>query len=59
MVKQTKRIDLWTWEGGGEGEMYGKSNVETYITIRKIGSQQEFAVCLRKLKQGFCINQEG
>ena len=39
--------------------MYGKSNVETYITIRKIGSQQEFAVWLRKLKQGLCINLEG
>ena len=38
--------------------MYGKSNKETYITICKIGSQQEFAVCLRKLKQGLCINLE-
>ena len=35
---------------GGEGEMYGKSNMETYITICEIDSQQEFAVCLRKLK---------
>ena len=25
----------------------------------KIDSQQEFAVWLRKLKQGFCINLEG
>ena len=24
---------------GGEGEMYGKSNMETYITIFKIDSQ--------------------
>ena len=39
--------------------MYGKSNMETYITVCKIGSQQEFAVWLRKLKQGFCINLEG
>ena len=39
--------------------MYGKSNVETYITICKIDSQREFAVCLRKLKQGLCINLEG
>ena len=38
--------------------MYGKSNVETYITIRKIDSQWEFAVWLRKLKQGLCINLE-
>ena len=40
----------------GEGEMYGKSNIETYITICKIESQQEFAVGLKKLKEGFCIN---
>ena len=39
--------------------MYGKSNVETYITICKIDSQWEFAVWLRKLKQGLCINTEG
>ena len=38
--------------------MYGESNMETYITICKIDSQQEFAVCLRKLKQGLCINLE-
>ena len=30
--------------GRGEEEMYGKSNMETYITICKIGNQQEFAV---------------
>ena len=46
-------------ERGGEGEMYGKSNMETYITIFKIDSQREFAVWLRKLKQGLCINLEG
>ena len=44
-------------ERGGEGVKYGKSNMETYITIYKIDSQGEFAVCLRKLKQG--INLEG
>ena len=33
--------------------------METYITICKIDSQQEFAVWLRKLKQGLCINLEG
>ena len=38
--------------------MYGKSNMETYITICKIDSQQEFTVWLRKLKQGLCINLE-
>ena len=39
--------------------MYGKGNTETYITICKIDSQWQFAVCLRKLKQGLCINLEG
>ena len=39
--------------------MYEKSNVETYTTICKIDSQQEFGVWLRKLKQGLCINLEG
>ena len=39
--------------------MYGKSNMETYITICKIDSQQEVAVWLRKLEQGLCINLEG
>ena len=42
-------------ERGGEGEMHGKSNMETYITVCKIDSQWEFAVWLRKLKQGLCI----
>ena len=52
----------WTNEHGereGEREMYEKSNMETYITIYKIDNQWEFAVCLRKLKQGLCINLEG
>ena len=39
--------------------MYGKSNMATYITMYKIDSQWEFAVWLRKLKQGLCINPEG
>ena len=39
--------------------MYGKSNKETYITICKIDSQRGFAVWLRKLKYGLCINLEG
>ena len=46
-------------ERGGEGEMCEKSNMETYITICKIDSQREFAVCLRKLKQVLYINLEG
>ena len=39
--------------------MYVESNMESYITICKIDSQSEFAVWLRKLKQGLCINLEG
>ena len=39
--------------------MYGESKMETYITIYKIDKQREFAVWLRKLKQGLCINLEG
>ena len=39
--------------------MHGKSNMETYITICNIDSQREFAVWLRKFKQGLCINLEG
>ena len=39
--------------------MYGESNMETYITICKIESQEECAVKLRKLKQGLCISLEG
>ena len=39
--------------------MYGKGNMETYIIIYKIDSQREFAVRLRKLKQGLSINLEG
>ena len=46
-------------ERAGEGELYGKSDAETYITICKIDSQGEFALWLRKLKQGLCINLEG
>ena len=38
--------------------MNGKSNMETYITICKIDSQWKFALWLRKLKQGLCINLE-
>ena len=44
---------------GGEVEMYGKSNMETCIIICKIDSQREFAVWLRKLKQGLCMSREG
>ena len=43
----------------GERVRCMESNMETYITICKIDSQWEFAVCLRELKQGLCINLEG
>ena len=39
--------------------MFGKSNMEIYITICKIDNQREFALWLRKLNQGFCINPGG
>ena len=38
--------------------MCGKRNMETYITVCKTGSQEEFAVWVRKLKQGLCVNLE-
>ena len=37
--------------------MYGKSNMASYITICKTDSQWEFAVWLRKLKQGLCMER--
>ena len=39
--------------------MYGESNMETYITVCKLDSHQEFAVWLRKLKQWLCVRLEG
>ena len=39
--------------------MYGERNMKACIAICKIDNQREFAVCLRKLKQGLCINLEG
>ena len=36
-------------ERGGEGEMRGESNMETYITICNIDSQRELAIWLRML----------
>jgi len=35
-----------------------KRSLFVYITICKIDSQQEFALWLRKLKRGLCINLE-
>ena len=39
--------------------MHGKSNMETYIAMRKVDSQWEFFVWFQKLKLGFCIHLEG
>ena len=39
--------------------MSGEKNMETYIIICKIDSQQEIAVWLRKQKKGLCTNLEG
>ena len=39
-------------ESRGEGEMYGESAMETYITICKIDSQWEFAIQLRNSNSG-------
>ena len=58
-TENNRLMDTAREEGQGEGGTYGESNVETYITICKIGSQWEFAVWLRKLIQGLCINLEG
>ena len=44
---------------GREVEMFGKSNMETYITMCKIASQWKFALWLRKLKRGLYINLVG
>jgi len=41
---------------GREGKMYGESNMETYITIRKIDSQWEFAVMSQETQTG-TLNQ--
>ena len=45
--------------GLNSASLKSQSNMETYITICKIGSQREFAVRLPKLKQGLRINLEG
>ena len=40
-----KEDRLWTWQLGEErkGGMYGESNMDVYITVCKVGNQQEFA----------------
>ena len=41
MESQTLRIDSWTWARRGEGEVDGKSNGDTYVTMCKIDSQRD------------------
>ena len=55
---ENRLMDMGRGEERVRVSKYGESRMETYITICKIDSQQEFAVCLRKLKQGFCIDLE-
>ena len=45
--------------GRGEERVRCVERVTWKLTICKIDSQREFAVWLRKLKQGFCTNLEG
>ena len=46
-------------ERGAEGEMYGESNMETYITIYKIDSQWEFAVTSQGTQTGALYQPRG
>ena len=46
-------------ERGGEGEMYGKSNMETYITIYKIDSQWEIAGMAQETQTGALYQPRG
>ena len=43
----------------GECGMYGDRNMETYITICKIDSQWEFALCLRETQTGALYQPRG
>ena len=49
-IKRHREYTYGHGEREGEGEMYEKSNMETYITICKIDSQWHFAVWFRKLR---------
>ena len=54
-------MDMVGRGGGLQGEesVGCMERVTWKLTICKIDSQREFAVWLRKLKQGLCINLEG
>ena len=54
--RQNRLMDM----GKGEERLSCMERVTwKHITICKIDSQWEFAVLLRKLKEGLCINPEG
>ena len=59
LEKQTQRIDLWTWGEGKKRWDVLKKQHGNLNFVCSIDSQWEFAVWLRKLKQGLCINLEG
>ena len=56
---ENRLMDMGRGEERVRVSKYGESRMETYITMCKIDGQWEFAVCLRKLKQGLSINLEG
>ena len=59
MEKQTQRIDMDM--GRREERVRCMERVTWKLTLPyvKRDSQREFAVCLRKLKQGLCLNIAG
>ena len=62
MEKQTYRTDLSTWAGEGEegkDEMFGKRNMETYITICKIDSQQGICCMAKETQTGALYQPRG
>ena len=59
MQGSSGETDIEQTYGHGERVRCMERNMETSITICKIDSQWEFAVWLRKVRQGLCINLEG
>ena len=53
---ENRLVDTAAGGEEGEGGRYGESNMETYITIRKIDSHWESAVPLRELNPGLGNN---
>ena len=53
-LKQGLCVNLegWHGEGGREGEMYGQSNMETYITTCKIDSQMGICSMSQETRKG-------